>query len=62
MKEIDKYHIVAEAVRVEWEKDTDSVFLVFEIKDKKFKKQIKDDWTKDINLRVIDRKLVKFEE
>jgi hypothetical protein len=62
MKEMDKYHTVAEAVRVEHDRHTDTVFLVFEIVDEKFKSRIKKDWTQDIPLRIIDKKLVKFEE
>jgi len=54
----DNFHIVAEAVRVEYIKDTDEVYLVFEIVDEDFKKSIKKDWTKDIELKIIDRKLI----
>ena len=54
MKEIDKYHIVAEAVRLEHEQKTDTFYLVFEITDEKFRNRIKQDWTQDIDLRVID--------
>jgi hypothetical protein len=62
MKELDKYHVVASAVRVEHEEHSDTVYLVFEIVDEKFKQQIKDDWMKDINLKIIDKQLVIFEE
>jgi hypothetical protein len=54
----DNFHIVAEAVRVEYIKDTDEVYLVFEIVDEDFKKSIKKDWTQDIELKIIDRKLI----
>ena len=68
MKEIDKYHIVAEAVRIEHEQKSDTFYLVFEITDEKFRNRIKTDWTQDIDLKVIDvkvdgkteRKLVEF--
>ncbi len=62
MKKIDRYQTVAEAVRVEHDRHDDSVFLVFKITDEGFKKKIKDDWTQDLPLRIIDRKLVEFEE
>lgn len=52
------FHTVATAIRVEYEEKTDTVYLVFEIEDEQFKKRIKDDWTEDIELRVIDKKLV----
>ena len=62
MKEKDKYHIVAEAVRIEHEKATDTFYLVFEITDEKFRNRIKNDWTQDIDLVVIDRKLAEFKD
>jgi len=62
MREIDKYHDVAIAVRVEHEQRTDTVYLVFQITDEKFKKRIKDDWTQDIPLRLIERGLVEVKE
>lgn len=62
MKEIDKYHTVAEAVRIEHDRSDDTVFLVFRINDEKFKRKIKDDWTRDIPMIIIDKKLVEFKE
>ncbi|MAE87673.1 MAG: hypothetical protein CMB80_33375 [Flammeovirgaceae bacterium] len=69
MKEIDKYHIVANAVRLEHDPKTDTFYLVFEITDEKFRNKIKRDWTQDIDLRVInvqvegntEHKLAEFE-
>lgn len=46
-------HTVAVAVRIEHETETDRVFLVFEIVDEKFKQRIKQDWTQDIDLKVV---------
>lgn len=60
MKEIDKYHEVAVAVRLEHNKNTDTFYLVFEITDEKFRNKIKKDWTQDIDLRVIGKKLCEF--
>lgn len=62
MKEIDKYHTVAKAVRVEHDRSDDTVFLVFKIIDEKFKSRIKNDWTQDIPMIIIDKKLVEFKE
>ena len=62
MKEIDKYHAVAEAVRVEHDRSDDTVFLVFKIIDEKFKRKIKNDWTQDLPLIMIGKKLVEFIE
>ena len=52
------YKIVAEAARVEYIKDSDKVFLVFEVVDESFKKRIKDDWMQDIDLEIINRSLM----
>lgn len=49
---------VAEAVRVEVEEKTGRVFIVFEVKNEKFKQDIKRNWTKDIEYRLVDKQLV----
>lgn len=49
---------VAVAVRVEHSLDRDDVFLVFKIVNERFKKRIKNDWTEDIELRIIEKRLV----
>jgi aspartate carbamoyltransferase catalytic subunit len=49
---------VAVAVRVEHSLDQDDVFLVFRIVNERFKKRIKNDWTEDIELRIIEKRLV----
>ena len=53
--------VVAEAVRVEVEEKTGKVFIVFEVKNEKLKKDIKTNWTKDIEYRIIDRSLIEEE-
>ena len=55
-----EYEVVAEAVKVQYQESGDKLFLVFEITDENFKQKIRDDWTEDIELEVIKRKLVKF--
>jgi hypothetical protein len=52
---------VAEAVRIEHEQTTGKTFIVFEIKDEKFKRTILQTWTKDIEYRLIDKSLVENE-
>lgn len=47
---------VAKAVRIEYIKDEDKLFLVFEITDEKFKQRIRADWREDIDLRLIEVK------
>lgn len=61
MKELDKYNPVAEVCRVEYDKEHDSIFLVFRIIDEKFKQKVKSDWLQDIDLKMINKKLYEFE-
>lgn len=49
---------VATAVRVEYNSDSDEVYLVFLIVDENFKSCIKKDWTQDIDLELINKNLV----
>ena len=53
------HHVVAKAVRVEHEETSDKIYLVFEIVDEKFRKEIRDNWTKDVDLKLIGKNLVK---
>jgi hypothetical protein len=50
---------VGEAVRVEYEEKTGKLFLVFEITNEKYKLDIKKNWTKDIEFKLVDKLLVK---
>ena len=52
-------NVVAEAVRIEYEDDTGKLYIVFEVKDEKYKQDIKKNWTKDIEYRLVDKFLVK---
>ena len=51
--------VVAEAVRIEYDEETGKLFIVFEVKDEKYKQDIKKNWTRDIEYKLVDRKLVK---
>jgi hypothetical protein len=51
--------IIGEAVRLEYEEDTGKLFIVFEVKDEKYKQDIKKNWTTDIEFRLVDKLLVK---
>lgn len=53
--------VVAEAVRIEFEEHSGKLFIVFEVKDEKYKQDIKKNWTKDIEFRLVDKLLVKEE-
>ena len=50
---------VGEAVRVEYEEKTGKLFLVFEITNEKYKLDIKKNWTRDIEFKLVDKLLVK---
>ena len=53
--------IVGEAVRVEYEEKTGRLYIVFEVKDEKYKQDIKKNWMQDIEYRLVDKFLVKEE-
>lgn len=50
--------IIGEACRIEYDEHSGRLFLVFEIKNEKFKNSIKKDWTKDIEFKLIGKALV----
>ncbi len=52
-------HVIGEAVRIEYEEKSGKLFIVFEIKDERHKQDIKKNWVNDMELRLVDRKLVK---
>jgi hypothetical protein len=54
-------NVVAEAVRIEYEEKTGKLYIVFEVKDEKYKQDIKKNWTKDIEYRLVDRSLIEEE-
>ena len=53
--------VVGEAIRVDYSEKDGRLFLVFEIFDEKYKKDIKENWTNDIEFKIINRSLVKNE-
>jgi hypothetical protein len=50
--------VVGEAVRIEYIERDGKLFLVFEITSEKYKQDIKANWTKDIEYKLVDRFLV----
>ena len=50
--------VVAEAVRIEYDEKTGKLFLVFEVKNEKFKQDIKKNWTEDIEYKLVGKNLV----
>lgn len=54
--------VIAEAVRIEYEEQTGKLYIVFEVKDEKYKQDIKKNWTKDIEYKLVDGNLVKKDD
>ena len=50
--------IVGEAIRIEVEENTGKMFVVFEITSEYQKRYIKKNWYKDIEYRILDKKLI----
>lgn len=50
--------VVAEVIRIDYDENNDDVFLIFKIKDPQFKKKIKENWLKDIELKLINKQLI----
>ncbi len=50
--------VVAEAVRIEYEDKSGKLYIVFEVTDEKYKQDLKKNWTKDIEFRLVDKMLV----
>jgi len=50
--------VIAEAVRIEYEEKTGQLFIVFEVTNEKLKQDIKKNWTKDIEYKIVDKHLV----
>jgi hypothetical protein len=55
------HKVVARLVRVETEPDKDEFYLVFEVVDQAFKAKVKENWTADIELMVIEKEKEKEE-
>lgn len=53
--------VVAEAVRIEYDEETGKLFIVFEVKNEKYKQDIKKNWTQDMEFKLMGRNLVKSE-
>jgi hypothetical protein len=58
----EDFEEVAEAVRVEYDENTDELYIVFKVQDTRYKQFIKQNWTGDISFRIINKKLVLFKE
>lgn len=50
---------IARAIRIDIDPLTGDVYLVFKIIDESFKKNVRENWEKDIELKILGRDLVK---
>lgn len=53
---------IAEAIRIEYEEKTGKLFIVFEVTNEKLKQDIKKNWIKDIEYKIVDKHLIINEE
>lgn len=49
--------IVAQICRIEYEKSSGKLYMVFEVIDPKLKQDVKENWTKDIEFKIVDKNL-----
>ena len=56
MKNFEK--VIAEAIRIEYDEKTDSVYIVFKAIDEIFKREVKTNWTKDIEYCLLGKSLL----
>lgn len=59
MKNYEK--IIGEAVRIEYSEQDGKLYIVFEIVDPQSRQEMKKNWTKDIEYKIVDKKLVSYE-
>lgn len=57
MSKNEQNEVLAEAVRIEIDDVSGDVFIVFKAKNEKFKREIKENWIKDIEFKIINKKL-----
>ena len=49
--------IIAKAVRLEFEEKSDTFYIVFQVCDEGFKKTIKEDWSQDMEVKLLGKNL-----
>ena len=52
------YQELAECIRIEYNDESDELYLVFKAIDPKFKKDVLKNWTQDIELILKNKKLI----
>lgn len=57
-----EYEEIAEAIRVEHDEKSDDLLIVFRVTNPKYKQIVKQNWTKDMEFRIVNKKLVIFKD
>ena len=52
------YEEVADAIRIEFDEETDDLLIVFRVTNPRYKHLVKQNWTKDIEFQIKNKKLV----
>ncbi len=52
------YEKVADAIRIEFDEETDDLLIVFRVTNPRYKHLVKQNWTKDIEFQIKNKKLV----
>ena len=56
---MNTYDTIARAVRIEIDPLTGDVYLVFKVIDETFKRNVRENWEQDFELKILGRDLVK---
>jgi hypothetical protein len=56
---MSKYETVAKAIRLEVDESKDDVYIIFKIVDERFKQKVREDWREDIEVKLVNKNLVK---
>jgi hypothetical protein len=51
-------HTIASLIRIEYDDSSGELFLVFQVTDEDFKRRVKEDWMQDIDLKLLNKKLI----
>jgi hypothetical protein len=52
------YDTVARGIRMEIDPNTGDLYLVFKVIDENFKQRVREDWCRDVELKILGRDLV----
>jgi hypothetical protein len=58
VSKLDNEEIVARAIRMELDTDNNDLYLVFKVTNEFFSKKVREDWLKDLPMKVIGKNLI----